>query len=49
MTWYIFYNKFQTINNKILLDDTAYDSIKLRYQVEKILVSLIISTKNKKI
>ena len=48
MIWYIFYNKFLIINNKILLDNSAYDSIKLRYQVKEILDSELLAPKNKR-
>ena len=37
----IFINNY----NKILIDNSAYDSVKLRYQIKEILVSLIINTK----
>ena len=43
-----FHNKFPNINNKILLGDTAYDSIKLRYQVKEILDSELLAPKNKR-
>ena len=43
-----FHNKFPTINNKILLGDTAYDSVKLRYQVKEILNSELLTPKNKR-
>ena len=36
------------MNNKILLGDTAYDSIKLRYQVKEILDSELLAPKNKR-
>ena len=44
-----FHNKFSTINNKILLGDTAYDSIKLRYRVKEILYSELLAPKIKEI
>ena len=43
-----FHNKFPNMNNKILLGDTAYDSIKLRYQVKEILDSELLAPKNKR-
>ena len=48
MIWYIFYNKFPDINNKILLDNSAYDSVKLRYQVKETLDSELLAPKNKR-
>ena len=43
-----FYNKFPTINDKILLGYTVYDSIKLRYRVKEILDSELLAPTNKK-
>ena len=48
MIWYIFYNKFPDINNKILLDNSAYDSVKLRCQVKETLDSELLAPKNKR-
>jgi len=43
-----FHEKFPTINKKIILGDTAYDSIKLSSEVKIILDSELLSPKNKR-
>jgi len=44
----LFHEKYPDMNNKILLGDNAYDSVKLKLEVKTILDSELLSPKNKR-